>query len=188
MRDQRRASAESAQVSGALQHGMREENTAKNPEFLEQFTSVDMDGDLYDWLEAEFGPAVAKVHALGNRSSEYAFGQRLLHRNLAERIIAERTPGRQLRQYPKLHYLAQGCRGLPKGADPTDDPEYRAPLTDRKRRVIRGAAEAVTAHQSKSQDHMGSDAVSTVQTETRTVQDDREEQSAARKVSSKVFG
>jgi hypothetical protein len=167
---------------------MRDESTAKNPEFLEQFTSVDMDGELYDWLEAEFGPAVAKVHALGNRSSEYAFEQRLLNRNIAERIIAERTPGRQLRQHPKLNYLAQGCRGLPKGLSPEDDKDYRAPLTDRKRRVIRGAAEAVTAHQSKSQDHMGADAVSTVQTETRTVQDGREEESTAKKVSNKVFG
>lgn len=185
---QRRAQAESAQQSAAVQSAIRDESTAKNPRFLEEFAGVALDGDVYDWLESEIGPEIAQVHALGNRSEEYAFEQRLLNRNTAERIIAEGTPGRQLRQHPKLHYLAQGCRGLPEGASPEADPEYRAPLSEQDRRILRSTFEAITAHQSRSQEHMGADAVSKVQTESTTVQDDRSEESTASMVRSKVFG
>jgi hypothetical protein len=186
--DQRRAQAESTQQSAAVQSAIRDESTAKNPEFLEQFAGIELDGRVYNWLEDEIGPEIAQVHALGNRSEDYAFEQRLLNRNTAERIIAEWTPGRQLREHPKLNYLAQGCRGLPEGASPEQDPEYRAPLTEQERRILRSTFEAVTAHQSRSQEHMGADAVSKVQTESRTVQDDRSEESTASKVRSKVFG
>lgn len=189
VRDQRLAQAEGSQQSAAVQSAIRDESTAKNPEFLDKFAGIELDhGGIYTWLEDEFGPEVARVHALGNRSEDYAFEQRLLNRNTAERMIAERTPGRQLRQHPKLHYLAQGCRGIERREEPADDPDYREPLSEEKRRILRAAVEAITAHQSRSQEHMGADAVSKVQTESRTVQDDRSEETGASKVRKKVFG
>jgi len=189
----RRAQTESTQASAAISRAMQDETTTKNPAFVDEIASLDLnDSRLYDWLEDELGPTINNQHALGNRDEEWTFRQMLLNRNLIERYIAERTPGRQLRQHPKLHALAQGVRGWEKGNGPeSDNPptDYRKPIGDRRRRVLREAAKAVTSHQSLAEGGEGLKTVGTVRTEARTVQaDETKESGITSRVNGALFG
>lgn len=192
-RRQRRAQAEQTQQAAAIRKGVQDSTTTKNPAFVEEFTSLELDdSDIYDWLADELGPLVNNQHALGNRGADYGFQRWLLNRNTIERYIAERTPARQCREHAKLLALGQGIRGWARGHGPESDnpPEdYREPIGDRKRRVLRSLAELLTTHQSLSEGGEGADMVSTVRTETRTEQvDEAQERGVAARLSGGLFG
>jgi hypothetical protein len=183
--------AESIQQSAAVQRGLQDEQIAKNPEFLEKFTDLDPDSDLYDWLSDELGPSTGKHFALGNREEGHALAAELLARNKAEQMIAERTPKRICREHPTLLALAQGCT-WPEGQGPeSDNPpaEYRAPISDRRRRVLREAWKLIGSFRSLSEGAEGAGIVGTVQTESRTVQqDETAETGVASRVNGRLFG
>lgn len=185
----RRAQVESTQQRAAVSSAVEQATErAKNPDFTDTFTEADLDTPVYDWLEDELGPASSKVHALAYRGEEHPEVRRLLNRNFIERIIAQRSPARQLRQHPLLNYIAQGKPGtLHEGQTPGEMPEYRAPINDRKKEALRQAAEALTAHQSRAAEGRGIDAVAKVQTESKTIQEDSTK-GVAGSVSEKLFG
>lgn len=164
-----------------------EEQYLKNPEFLKQLQDPDVDTDLFDWVQDEFGPVFSGAHILGNRSEHYEHQQELLNRNKVERMVAERSPGRLLRDNPKMNALAQGIQGTPQYPDPTQNPAYRGPLTSRKERVIRDAGEVMTNRETLSIDARGLDAVATATVENRTVSNEEKKTGGIRGKVSEVF-
>lgn len=145
------------------------QHTIQNPEFLKQLQDPDADTDLWDWVESEVGPPLSGAHILGQRDDHYAEQQELLNRNLVERLIAERTPGRLLRDKPRLLALAQGVSGWRIDEGPQSDPRYRAPLTSRKKRVLRQVHEIITQRQSLSINSEGLSAVADATVENKSI-------------------
>jgi hypothetical protein len=169
------AQADQTAMAAAMQTATEhQQETLFNPNFFDELRDSDVDGDLYDWLEAELGPVFSGAHIVGYRDEHYPQQRDLLNRNAAERIIAERSPGRHLRQHPKLNALAQGLAGTSEYPNPTDNPAYRAPLTQAKKRVIRAAMEVATTQQSLATQGYGLDSVTTATAEHRTVNRDSE--------------
>lgn len=165
----------------------KDEKHLKNPEFLKQLQDPDVDTDLFDWVQDEFGPVFSGAHILGNRSEHYEHQQELLNRNKVERMVAERSPGRLLRDNPKMNALAQGIQGTPQYPNPTQNPAYRGPLTSRKERVIRDAGEVMTNRETLSIDARGLDAVATATVENRTVSNEEKKTGGIRGKVSEVF-
>lgn len=151
----------------------------QNPEFLKQLQDPDVDTDLYDWLEDELAALLSGAHILGQRGEHYEDERSLLNRNVVERLIAERTPGRLLAENPRMYALAQGIQGTAQYPDPTTNPKYREPLTSRKRRVIRDVAEVLTTRQSLSIGGAGVDAVATATIENRSLSNEEAEATGA---------
>ena len=174
---QHRLRIEEAQHKAATQMAAKEEKELlKNPEFLKQLQNPDVDTDLWDWVKDELGPTLSGAHILGNRDDHFEEQQELLNMNKVERLVAERSPGRLLRENPRMLAQAQGITGTEEYPDPTDNPKFREPLTPREERVLRDAAEVMTTRQTLSIDGRGVDAVSTATVENRTVSN--EERSA----------
>lgn len=159
----------------------------KNPEFLAQLQDADVDSDLYDWVEDEFGPVFSGAHILGDRGEYYEEQQEFLNRNKVERMVAERKPGRLLRENPKLLALAQGFQGTREKPDPTDHPEFRTPISSRKRRVVRDAGEIATTRQTLAIGGRGVDAVATATVENRTVTNEQRDHNRAAEKAKEVF-
>jgi hypothetical protein len=148
----------------------------ENPDFLGKLQEADVDTDLFDWVEDEAGPLFSGSHILGNRGEHYEIVAEMLDRNKAERMVAERDPGRLLRENPRMLALAQGIQGSREFPDPTDHPAFRTPLTDRKKRVLRDAQEVATNRKTMSIEHQGLDAVSNVTVENKTVSNEETEE------------
>lgn len=165
----------------------KEAQKVQNPDFLEGLQDPDVDTDLWNWVEDELGPTLSGAHILGHRSEHFEDQQSLLNRNKVERYVAERSPGRLLRENPAMLALAQGIRGSPDHPDPTQNPRFRDPLTPRKERVIRDAAEVMTTRQTLSIGGRGVDAVSTATVENRTVTNEKAEESGVTGRVKKVF-
>lgn len=188
LRQQKELKQDSINQQAATQvAAQNEEQYLKNPEFLKQLQDADVDTDLFDWLEDEFGPVFSGAHILGNRSEHYEHQQELLNRNKVERMVAERDPGRLLRENPKMNALAQGIQGTHTHPDPTQNPAYRGPLTSRKQRVIRDAGEVMTNRETLSIDARGLDAVATATVENRTVSNEETKKGSIRGKVSEVF-
>jgi len=170
---------EQSQRIAASMAAEKQKETVQNPEFLKQLQDPDADTDLWDWVEDEIGPPLSGAHILGNRSDHYEEQQELLNRNLVERLITERTPGRLLREKPHLLALAQGIQGTSEYPEPTEHPEFRAPLTSRKKRVIRQVAEIITQRQTLSIEGEGLTAASTATVENRTVTNEEQDATGA---------
>lgn len=171
----------------AAQMAAEDKRHLKNPEFLKQLQDPDVDTDLWDWIEDEMGPTLSGAHILGNRSEHYEEQQELLNRNKVERTIAEREPGRLLKENPLLNALAQGIRGTKEWPDPTQNPAYREPLTSRKQRVIRDTGEVMTNRETLSIDARGLDAVATATVENRTVSNEEKQKQGIRGKVGEVF-
>lgn len=163
------------------------QHRVKNPEFLKQLQDPDVDSDLWNWVEDELGPPLSGAHILGNRSEHFEEQQSLLNRNKAQRMVAERSPGRLLREHPRLLALAQGIRGTKQHPDPTKHPEFRDPLTPRKERVIRDAAEVMTNRQTLSIDGAGLDATANATVENRTVTNEERDEGGLKSRAKEVF-
>jgi hypothetical protein len=186
MEDRMNAQTEASAAEMGNQAAMRAaasttaEETLMNPNFLRQIQDADVDSEVFDWLSDDMGPVFSGAHVVGNRRPEHEHRQDWLNRNKQERMITERTPGRLLQNNPHLLAVAQDVRG-------PDDPEYRAPITSRKRRAIRDAMEAATNLQSLSVDATGLESVTTATTESRVVKDREEESSSTVSKAKQIF-
>lgn len=149
----------------------------ENPEFLKQLQDADVDTDVFDFIEDEYGPVFSGAHIIGNRSEHFEEQQDLLNRSKAERMVAEATPGRLLAANPHMHALAQGIRGTADYPDPTDNPAYRAPASSVEKRVFRDASEVATSRETLAIEGRGLDAVATATVENRTVTNEEQESS-----------
>jgi hypothetical protein len=143
--------------------------TVKNPQFLDQLQAADLDTDLFDWLEDEIGILASGSNIKGVRDESYAEQQDLLVKNAIERMIAEGTPGRLLRENPRMAAIAQGLTGTARHPDPTDHPDYTEPMSSSDRRALRQAKDAIVNHQSLSIEGRGIDAVANATVERRSV-------------------
>lgn len=145
-----------------------------NPGFYQEIADPDTDTDVWDWIQAELGPVLAKPHILGDRDRSYVEQAELLDMNKAERIVAESTPGRLLKKNPRLHAFWQGVSGA-------DDPQYNAPIEQHaERRVIRDALELATTRKSLSVGGRGLDALTKATTETQVRKDQESEKKGVR--------
>lgn len=163
------ASAAASQAAARVQQDKLQE-ILQNPEFLDKLGDPDVsNSEVHDWIVDEYGPAFSKAMIRGNMDGDYPRRRELLNPNAVDRAIAERSPGRCLRQHPKLNALAQGITGSKEYPDPTDHPDFRAALTPAKKRVLRDAYEIRTLLQSLSAEGKGTDVVGTATTENRTV-------------------
>jgi hypothetical protein len=155
----------------------KQQRQVKNPEFLSQLQNADIDTALFDWLNDEIGVLASGSNIKGVRDESYAEQQELLVKNAIERAIAEGTPGRLLRENPRLHALAQGIQGSENHPDPTDNPHYTPPLSSADRRALRQAKDAIVNHQSLSIEGRGIDAVANATVERRSVEQSEQEAS-----------
>lgn len=178
---------QSMEQLGAEMAAEAQQHTIQNPEFLKQLQEPDADTDLWDWVEAELGPSLSGSHILGQRGDHYEEQQELLNRNLVERLIAERSPGRLLKQNPRLLALAEGVDGWREGEGPASNPAFREALTSRKKRVLRQVHEIITQRQSLSIDGEGLSAVADATVENKSIQNEQESQSGAASKVSGVF-
>jgi len=164
----------------------KQQELVKNPKFLAELQEADIDSDVFDWIEAESGPLTSGAHIIGNRGDHFEEQQLWLNRNKVERMITERSPGRLLRENPEMNALAQGVRHWRVGEGPESDKRYRAPISSRKKRVLRDAEEVITTRQSLSIEGRGLDAVANATVENRSVQSE-EAESNIKSRASKVF-
>lgn len=155
-----------AAVSMAAEQTRR---TVKNPEFLSQLQEADLDTGLFRWVEDEIGILASGSNMKGVRGENYAEQQDLLVKNAIERVIAERSPGRLLRENPRMNAIAQGITCTERHPDPANHPKYEEPWDSDKRRAARHAKDAVVNHQSLSIEGRGIDAVANATVERRSV-------------------
>ena len=181
MNKQREMRIEQSQQQAATQMAReRAKETVRNPNFHSEIGDPDVDSDKYDWVSDEFGPTLSKAQIHANFHEDYALERDILQPNLAERIIAESNPGRALREDHQLLALAQGIRGTPEYPDPTDNPDFRAPMTASERRIIREGSRVATVQQGLGAEGKGLDAQTTVKTETETISNESEEATGLR--------
>jgi len=100
--------------------------------------------------------------------------------NKRARLIAEGTPGRLLKDRPKLNAIAQGVSS-------PNDSQFREPLTPREKRAINGGAEIAADLMALSKNRAGLDATTTATTENRVKRESAEE-SSSKKLSEKIYG
>lgn len=188
MREQsRNRIGEQSQAAAVKAQIQDEQKRIKNPEFLKQLQDPDVDSDLWDWVEDEVGPPLSGSHILGVRDPSYERRQMLLNKNKTERLVSERSPGRLLRENPRMLAQAQGIEATEQYPDPTNNPQFRKPLTARKKRVLRASEEVMTNRQSLSIEGRGVDAVSTATVESRTLSNEETEQKGIRGKAKRVF-
>jgi hypothetical protein len=187
MQDEQHAKQSTRQTAQQVARSKAGE-THKNPQFLQQLGDAGLESRKLDWLQDEFPALLSAAHVKGFRSSEYDEQAWLLDPITIEEFIAERNPGRAVRQDEHLWALAQGIKGTEKHPDPTDSPDFEEPITSNERRVLRQLAEVASNMKSLSSEGKGFDGVSKVQTETKTFTHEDEEQSLVGRAASGVFG
>lgn len=182
--------------ASASQEGLRraaEEqlHTIHNENFLNELRRADVDGDLEDRYKSWFSGA----HAVTNRGDHWAQMADLVMQNKRERAVAERRPGRLLRDRPFLQATMNGDDSPPLEAFlQSDIPGDRAyweqqlngretsdpPVDSAEKRRIYNAAETAADLMSLSRNAAGLEAVSTVKTETNVRRQEQEESTASR--------
>jgi hypothetical protein len=155
----------------------RQRRQVKNPEFLSQLQDGDLDTQLFEWVEDEIGILASGSNIKGVREQGYARQQDLLVKNAIERVIAEGSPGRLLRENPRMYAQAQGVEATEQYPDPTNHPDYVEPISSKQRRALRQAKDAIVNHQSLSTEGRGIDAVANATVERRSVEQSEEEAS-----------
>jgi hypothetical protein len=155
----------------------QQQHKVQNPEFLSQLQEADLDTDLHDWVEDEIGILASGSNMKGVRGEDYSFQQDLLVKNAIERVIAEGSPGRLLRENPRMYAQAQGIQATKSCPDPCEHPDYIEPITSQQRRALRQAKEAIVNHRSLSIEGRGIDAVANATVERRSVKQNESEAS-----------
>jgi len=163
------------------------QHTVKNPRFLEELKEADIDSPVFDWVEAELGAMVSGGQIVGQRGEHFEEQQEYLVPNELERVIAERSPGRLLRENPELNALSQGIRGWEMGTGPETDPEYRAPISSRKRSALRRGKTAIVSRQNLATGGRGLDAVANATVENRKVSNKERKEGAVTSRAKEVF-
>lgn len=175
---QQSASLEQAQATAARASQQQLQEVLQNPEFLQQLEDPDANTDKYDWVEDEVGPDFSGAHIRANEEEHHRHRSRWLNQNRAGRMVAERDPGRLLKENPEMMAVAQGTHRRA-------DKEAHKPFLSDERRIVRAGYRVATAQHSLGVDAAGLESVTTATTEARTVQNKQEEESGIR---SKVRG
>jgi hypothetical protein len=179
MREDQQLTA-SAQSAAMQQAARQQEQTLQNGYFLNELRDSDIDSELYGWLEEEYPTLFSGAHSVTNRSDTWDQEADLLMHNKRERLVAERSPGRLLKDRPRLLAIAQGVSS-------PQDPKFREPLTPRKQRAIFGGAEIAADLMALSKNRAGLDATTTATTENRVKRESAEE-STKEKLSERLYG
>jgi hypothetical protein len=174
----------------------QKERTIHNENFLNELRKPDLDSEKHDWFRDEFPAWYSGAHAVANRHAEFDLEADLKMRNKRERAVAERRPGRLLRDRPFLRATMQDADMPPLEAfDEPDIPGSREhwhgqvlkadtvakpSLSSKKQSQIYDGAEVATALMTLGADGKGIDSVSTVKTETTTKREETEEGAASR--------
>ena len=152
----------------------------QNPRFLDALRDADLDSELVDWLEDEYPDWFSGAHAISNRGELYDQIADLKMFNKRERRLAERDPGRLLRDRPFLLAAAQGADSPPadayqRGDIPRNKQFWRArlnnsetarmPMNSDEQSAMFGGAEVSASLQALAREAAGLESVSTVKTE-----------------------
>jgi filamentous hemagglutinin family protein len=190
-----RTQANQTALRAAAEHKQR---TVHNENFLNELRKADLDpdDDAYNFsVEDEFSHWFSGAKAVTNRGDEWDLQADLIMQNKRERAVAERRPGRLLRDRPFLRASMQGADSPSADAYARDDipgdREYwisqtaaadtaTAPVTSRQYSQIFGGAEVAADLMTLSRNGAGLDSVSTVKTETTTRREEEEDSTASR--------
>jgi len=196
VKEQMEAQEEQRLRATAAESGLRRAadeqlHTIHNEAFLAELRKADVDGDLEERYPEWFSGA----HAVTNRGDDWDLQSDLLMMNKRERAVAERRPGRLLRDRPFLRAVMNGDEapgleafaqpGIPgtreewmqklNGKDTSD-----APVDSAEKRKIYEGAEVAADLMSLARNAAGLEAVSTVKTETNVRRQEQEESTASR--------
>src|SRR6056297_2361311 len=198
---QMRGSAASVGLSYAADQKQR---TVHNEDFLNELRKADL-GDDESALKEEFADWFSGAHAVTNRGDDWHQMADLIMMNKRERALAERRPGRLLRNRPFLRATMQGADtpgldaytepDIPGGrrywaeqiaqgikSDMIDFETATEAATSKEQSKIYGAAEVAADLMALSRNGAGLESVSTVKTET-NVRRQQEENSTAERIS-----
>jgi len=158
----------------------KQQEKLQNPRFLDALRDADIDSELVDWLEDEYPDWFSGAHAISNRGELYDQIADLKMFNKRERRLAERDPGRLLRDRPFLLAAAQGADSPPadayqRGDIPRSKQFWRArlnnsetarmPMNSDEQSAMFGGAEVSASLQALAREAAGLESVSTVKTE-----------------------
>ena len=158
----------------------KQQEKLQNPRFLDALRDADLDSELVDWLEDEYPDWFSGAHAISNRGELYDQIADLKMFNKRERRLAERDPGRLLRDRPFLLAAAQGADSPPadayqRGDIPRNKQFWRArlnnnetarmPMNSDEQSAMFGGAEVSASLQALAREAAGLESVSTVKTE-----------------------
>jgi len=165
--------AASGAQAGIQTASRQQQHKIENQQFLNELRKADVDSEVFDWLESEFPSWFSGAHSVTNRSETWDKESDLLMMNKRERALAERNPGRLLRDRPMLLAIAQGNTG-----DARPQPDQ--PMQSAGRRAVYGAAEVAADLMTLSKDGAGLEATTTATTETRVTRESDSETTASK--------
>ena len=187
------STAQQAGLRAAAEHSRE---TVHNANFLNELRAADLDDDSEGKsLEDRYPSWFSGAHAVTNRGDDWDFQADLIMKNKRERVVAQRRPGRLLRDRPFLRatmngddspaidaYQQQDIPGSTQhwkkklaGMDTSDE------IVDSETRAkIYGAAEVSADLMTLSKNGAGIEAVSTVKTETSVQRQEQEDSTASR--------
>jgi len=190
-----RATAQRAGLQAATEHQQR---TVHNEDFLNELRKADLtpeDGEFDADLEQEFSHWFSGAKAVTNRGDEWDLEADLIMQNKRERAVAERRPGRLLRDRPFMLAAMRGdesppadayqMEGIPGDAQTWAEKTARKdttpqPVTSAQQSRIYGAAEVAADLMTLSRNAAGLESVSTVKTETNVRREEEDESTASR--------
>jgi len=167
----------------------------QNPRFLDALRDADIDSELVDWLEDEYPDWFSGAHAISNRGELYDQIADMQMFNKRERRLAERDPGRLLKDRPFLLAAAQGADSPPAEAyDRGDIPGgrqfwkervaateiARMPMNSDEQSAMFGGAEVAASLKALARDAAGLESVSTVKTESEVHREESEQSTKER--------
>jgi hypothetical protein len=181
----------------------QKERTVHNEDFLEELRKTsDLNTDELD-IEEDFPDWFAGIHAVTNRGDQWDQMADLVLMNKRERAVAERRPGRLLRDRPFLlatmqdadtpaldayrqseipgseQYWHEAIQQRIK-SDIHDIERADTPVTSEQQSRIYGAAEAAADLWAMSRNALGAESVSTVKTETNVRRQEEEDSTKER--------
>ena len=187
------AAAQQAGLRAAAQHS---EQTIHNASFLEELRSPDLDEDgQLDSVEDRYPSWFSGAHAVTNRGDDWDLQADLMMMNKRERAVAQRRPGRLLRDRPFALACMRGDDSPPLDAYAHDDIPgdlgyWRNVINgletsddvagSQERARIYGAAEVSADLMTLAKNGAGLESVSTVKTETSVQRNEEENKTASR--------
>ena len=167
----------------------------QNPRFLDALRDADIDSELVDWLEDEYPDWFSGAHAISNRGELWDQIADLQMFNKRERRLAERDPGRLLKDKPFLLAAAQGADSPPadayERADIPGGPQFwtervaatqiaRMTMNSDEQSAMFGGAEVAASLKALARDAAGLESVSTVKTESEVHREESEQSTKER--------
>jgi len=187
-----RGSAAQMGLRAAAEH---KEHTVHNEAFLNELRKAGLDSELWDGIQEEYPTWFADAHSVSNRGEDWDLQADLQMMNKRERALAERRPGRLLRERPFLHAVMADAdvppleafeqAGIPGGREHWRERTLRGktpqqPATSAEQSRIYGGAEVAADLMALSREGAGLEAVSTVKTETSVRREEEDESTASR--------